>query len=89
MGFLEKTTMKADTKLTVVMCCHNFDRRSTAPSSGDFRQGPPPIPTIGVIAYPHRKQIPDKIYWEIWKYYNPDAIDTRLLDKSAKMVPAS
>ena len=41
-GLPVKTKMKADTKLTVVMCCHIFDRRSTAPSSGDFRQGPPP-----------------------------------------------
>ena len=28
--------MKAYTKLTVVMCCHICDRRSVAPSSGDF-----------------------------------------------------
>ena len=41
LGFLEQTTMKADTKLTVVMCCHIFDRRSVAQSSGDFRQKPP------------------------------------------------
>ena len=33
--------MKADTKLTVVMCCHIFDRSSVAPSSGDFRRKPP------------------------------------------------
>ena len=32
-GFLGKTKMKADTKLTVVMCCQIFDRRSLAPSS--------------------------------------------------------
>ena len=32
--------MKADTKLTVVMCWHIFDRRSVAPSSGDFRWKP-------------------------------------------------
>ena len=34
--------MKAGTKLTVVMCCHIFDRRSVAPSSGDFLRRPPP-----------------------------------------------
>ena len=28
--------MKADTKLTVVMCSQIFDRKTTAPSSGDF-----------------------------------------------------
>ena len=40
MDFLEQTTMTADTKLTVVMCCHIFDRGSVAPSIGDFRQKP-------------------------------------------------
>ena len=30
--------MKAYTKLTVVMCCQICDRRSVAPSSGDFRR---------------------------------------------------
>jgi hypothetical protein len=40
LGFLEKTTMKTDTKLTVVMCCHIFERRSVAPSSSDFRRKP-------------------------------------------------
>ena len=33
--------MKADTKLTVVMCCHIFKRRSVSPSSGDFCRRPP------------------------------------------------
>ena len=27
---------KSDTKLTVLMCCQIFDRKSVAPSSGDF-----------------------------------------------------
>ena len=39
MGFPEKTTMKADRKLTIVMCCHIFDRRSVTPSTaGDRRR---------------------------------------------------
>ena len=43
LGFLAKTKLKsADTKLTVVMCCQIFDKKSVAPSSGDFRQ--PPVP---------------------------------------------
>ena len=37
-GFLVQTKMKAYTKLTVVMCCPICDRRSLAPSSGDFRR---------------------------------------------------
>ena len=41
LGFLEQTTMKADPKLTVIMCCLISDRRSVAPSSGDFRRRPP------------------------------------------------
>ena len=32
--------MKADTKLTVVMCGHIFDSSSVTPSSEDFRQKP-------------------------------------------------
>ena len=36
-GFPAKK-MKADTKLTVVMCCQIFDRKSETPSSSDFRQ---------------------------------------------------
>ena len=38
--------MRADTKLTVVMCCHIFDQRYTAPSSSDYRRlprGPRPV----------------------------------------------
>ena len=35
---LPGTKMKAYTKLTVVMCCPICDRRSLAPSSGDFRR---------------------------------------------------
>ena len=31
-----ETKMKADTKLTLVMCSQIFDRKSTAPSSSDF-----------------------------------------------------
>ena len=41
LGFLDKTKIKAYTKLTVVMCCQIFDRKSVAPSSGDFRRGVP------------------------------------------------
>ena len=36
MGFLEKTKIKAYTKLTVVMCCQIFYRKSVAPSSAIF-----------------------------------------------------
>ena len=36
LGFLVKTKMKAYTKLAVVMCCPICDRRSLAPSSGNF-----------------------------------------------------
>ena len=38
LGFLVQTKMKAYTKLTVVMGCPICDRRSVAPSSGNFRQ---------------------------------------------------
>ena len=38
MGFLGETKMKADTKLTVVMCYQIVARKSVAPSSGDFRR---------------------------------------------------
>ena len=34
LGFLAKG--KADTKLTVVICCQIFHRKSVAPSNGDF-----------------------------------------------------
>ena len=37
-----KTKMKADKKLTVVMCCQIIDKRHTAPSSGRFRRRPAP-----------------------------------------------
>ena len=37
-GLPGKTKIKAYTKLTVVMCCQIRDRRSVAPSSGDFRR---------------------------------------------------
>ena len=37
LGFLGKIKMKAYTKLTFVMCCQIVDRKSVAPSSGDFR----------------------------------------------------
>ena len=40
--------MKADKKLTVVMCCHLFDWRYAAPSSGDFRRRPSPPKTRGL-----------------------------------------
>ena len=36
------TKIKNYTKLTVVMLCQIFDRKSLAPSSGDFHQRPPP-----------------------------------------------
>ena len=35
-GGLVKTKMKADTKLTVVMCCQILARKSVASSSGIF-----------------------------------------------------
>ena len=35
-GLPGKTKMKADTKLTVVLCCQIFAGKSVAPSSGDF-----------------------------------------------------
>ena len=38
LAFLVKTKNKAYTKLTVVMGCQICDRRSVAPSSGDFRR---------------------------------------------------
>ena len=31
----------------------------------------PARPPLRPPAYPQRKQISDKINWEIWKYYNP------------------
>ena len=37
-GLPGRNKMKAYTKLTVVMCCPICDRRSIAPSSGDFCQ---------------------------------------------------
>ena len=37
-GLLGKTKVKAYTKLTVVMCCKIFDRKSLSPSSGNFRR---------------------------------------------------
>jgi hypothetical protein len=36
LGFLVQTKMKVYTKLTVGMCCPICDRRSLAPSSGNF-----------------------------------------------------
>ena len=39
-GLPVKTKMKADTKLTVVMCCQIIAKRHTAPSSGRFRRRP-------------------------------------------------
>ena len=41
-GLPVKTKMKADIKRTVVMCCQMVPKRSTAPSSGRFRQRPAP-----------------------------------------------
>ena len=38
LGFLGKTKMKAYKKLTVVLCCQIIDRKSVAPSSGNFRR---------------------------------------------------
>ena len=35
-GLPNQKKQKADTKLTVVMWCQIFDRKSTAPSSGHF-----------------------------------------------------
>ena len=32
--------IKAYTKLTVVMCCQIFARKTVAPTSGDFQQQP-------------------------------------------------
>ena len=37
-GFLFKTKIKAHTKLTVVMWCQIFDRKSRAPSCSDNRR---------------------------------------------------
>ena len=41
MSFLGKTKIKTYTKLTVVMCCQIFDRKSVAQSSDDQRRGKP------------------------------------------------
>ena len=38
LGFLVQTKMKAYTNMTVVMRCPICDRRSLAPSFGDFRR---------------------------------------------------
>ena len=38
----DRYKMKGDTKLTSVMLCHIFDRKSTEPSSGNFRRRPLP-----------------------------------------------
>ena len=46
--FLSGTIMKSDTKLTVVMCCHLFDQRHAAPSSGNFRRRPSPPKACGL-----------------------------------------
>ena len=46
-GFPSRTTMKAYTKLTVVMCCQIFGQRSPAPSSGNFHWRPPPLLACG------------------------------------------
>ena len=35
-GLPDQYKMKADTKITVVMWCQIFNRKSVAPSSGDF-----------------------------------------------------
>ena len=43
LGFLVETKRKAYTKVTVVMCCQIFDRRSVAPSRGNFRRRPSPL----------------------------------------------
>ena len=37
-GLPVKTKMKAEIKLTVLMCCQIFGKRPTAPSSGRFRR---------------------------------------------------
>ena len=42
-GLPVKTKMKADTKLTVVMCCQIVGKRPTAPSSVRFRRRPAPL----------------------------------------------
>ena len=41
-GFPVDIKMKADTKLTVVMCCQIVDKRFAAPSSGRFGRWPAP-----------------------------------------------
>ena len=41
-GLLINIKINADTKVIVVMQCQIFDRKSTAPSSGDFRRRPQP-----------------------------------------------
>ena len=38
LGFLVQTKRNVYTKLTDVMCCSICERRSLAPSSGDFRR---------------------------------------------------
>ena len=50
LGFLCKTKMKAHTKLTVLMCCQIFARKSVSPSSSDFggdRRRNTPVDKIG------------------------------------------
>ena len=42
LGLVDKTKMKAYTKLTLVMCCQIVARKSVAISSGDFRRRPAP-----------------------------------------------
>ena len=46
MGFLIDTQVKADTKMSVVMWCQIFDRKSIVPSSGDFCRQLPPVDKI-------------------------------------------
>ena len=57
LGFLSKNKMKAYTKLTVVMCCQIVDRKSVAPSSGDFRRRPAPRYACGQDQECWRKKV--------------------------------
>ena len=50
-GLPVKTKIKADTKLTVRMCCQIVDTRTTAPSSGRFRVRPQPQTAAGVVYF--------------------------------------
>ena len=50
-------------------CLHPAPAPAAPPALGLLQL--PARPPLRPPAYPHRKQISDKINWEIWKYYNP------------------